>query len=61
MSETLQWIIVGVAIVGAMIAAFRLLSKKSDGDCRGCELKDACSKSKIKSQKSRHENLQNQK
>jgi len=62
-SETVQWIIIGAAIVGAMIAAFRLFSNKSGDGCAGCELKDACKrkKTKIKSKNSTEKNLQNKK
>ncbi len=63
MSETVQWIIVGVAIMGAMIAAFRFFSNKRSDGCVGCELKSACKRkmTKIKSKNSTGKNLQNKK
>lgn len=50
MSETLQYIIVGIIVVVAVVYIFRRLFSK-DSDCAGCEIKDCCKKKKNKKNK----------
>ncbi|MCI5784380.1 MAG: FeoB-associated Cys-rich membrane protein [Bacteroidales bacterium] len=50
MSEKLQYIIVGIIIVVAVVYIFRRLFS-DDSDCAGCEIKDCCKKKKDKRNK----------
>lgn len=63
MSETAQWIIVGAALVAAVVATVRFFVKSGASGCEGCELKKTCRKSDLTKSctKNRHEILQNKK
>lgn len=50
MRETLQYIIVGIIVVAAVVYIFRRLFS-DDSDCAGCEIKDSCKKKKNKKNK----------
>lgn len=47
MSETLQYIIVGIIVVIAGIYVFKHLFG-NDSSCAGCDIKDCCKKKKKK-------------
>ena len=53
MSENLQYIIVGIIIVVAVVYIFRRLFS-DDSDCAGCEIKDCCKKKKKKNKKNKN-------
>ena len=57
MSETIQWILVGIIIAIAVVLLVKSLFVKSDTGnncgcgCSGCKLKDACEKPENKKDK----------